>query len=80
VAFRTDASRGYRGGYAVSTDGISWSRYDELFGLECAATGWDSESIAYPYVLRIDNRLLMFYNGNGFGRTGFGLAESVVPA
>jgi hypothetical protein len=31
--------------------------------------------IAYPCVIRVGRRLLMFYNGNGFGRDGFGWAE-----
>lgn len=34
---------------------------------------------AYPYCLRLGDRLLMFYNGNGFGQSGFGLAEAVIP-
>ena len=73
--FRTDAKQGYRGGYAESEDGITWERRDNEFGLEPSSSGWDSETIAYPYCLRIDDRLLMFYNGNGFGRSGFGYAE-----
>jgi hypothetical protein len=31
--------------------------------------------IAYPAVITVDDRKLMFYNGNGFGREGFGYAE-----
>jgi hypothetical protein len=31
--------------------------------------------IEYPYVFRQGERLLMLYNGNGYGRSGFGLAE-----
>jgi predicted GH43/DUF377 family glycosyl hydrolase len=79
VEFRTDRSRGYRGGYAESADGISWQRMDDAFGLEPAASGWDSEAIAYPSCLRLPDRLLMFYNGNGFGKSGFGVAESRLP-
>jgi hypothetical protein len=29
---------------------------------------------AYPSVLEIDGRMVMFYNGNGFGQAGFGFA------
>lgn len=75
VEFRTNQAHGYRGGYAESADGIAWQRRDDAFGLDPSPSGWDSESIAYPYCLRIDDRLLMFYNGNGFGRSGFGVAE-----
>ena len=28
---------------------------------------------AYPSVLKIDDSLYMFYNGNGFGETGIAL-------
>jgi hypothetical protein len=28
----------------------------------------------YPSVFEIDDRIVMIYNGNGFGRTGFGYA------
>jgi hypothetical protein len=75
VEFRTKSAHGYRGGYAESSDGMLWRRMDDAFGLEPSPDGWDSESIAYPYCLRLDDRLLMFYNGNGFGKSGFGFAE-----
>jgi hypothetical protein len=44
--------------------------------LKLSDSGWDSEAIAYPYVIRIKNKYIMFYNGNGFGKTGFGYAIS----
>ncbi len=72
--FRSDKKHSYRPGYAESKDGILWERQDEKLGLELSDTGWDSEAIAYPYVIKIKNKLIMFYNGNGFGKTGFGYA------
>ncbi|MEM7286888.1 MAG: hypothetical protein AAF480_11095 [Actinomycetota bacterium] len=65
----------YRVGYATAPDGISWTRRDELVDLDVSATGWDSDMVCYPYVLRHDGRTFMLYNGNGYGRTGVGLAE-----
>lgn len=76
VEFRTQQAHGYRGGYAESADGVAWERMDEAFGLEPAGQGWDGDSIAYPCCLRLGDRLLMFYNGNGFGKSGFGVAEA----
>jgi hypothetical protein len=67
----------YRIGYAQSADGVQWSRRDSEAGIERSAAGWDSEMICYPYVLRVGGRLLMFYNGNQHGVTGFGYAEAV---
>jgi hypothetical protein len=36
--------------------------------------GWDSEMIEYPFVFEHDGLRYMLYNGNGYGRSGFGLA------
>jgi hypothetical protein len=64
----------YRIGYAESDDGIRWGRMDEDVGIDVSASGWDCESIEYAYVFRHRQRLYMLYNGNGYGKTGFGLA------
>lgn len=75
--FRLNPRMGYRGGYAESDDGIHWRRMDDCLVLACSEDeqAWDSQAIAYPYVLAIDDLEVMFYNGNGFGRTGFGWAS-----
>jgi sucrose-6-phosphate hydrolase SacC (GH32 family) len=65
----------YRIGFARSADLWSWDRLDAKAGIATSAEGWDSEMIAYPCVLEADGRRLLFYNGNGFGRDGFGWAE-----
>jgi hypothetical protein len=72
--FRVDNQKGYNGGYAESLDGVNWTRKDEEFGLIRSLSGWDSDAIAYPYVLKYKNKKIMFYNGNSFGKTGFGYA------
>jgi hypothetical protein len=72
--FRVDKKHDYRAGYAESLDGIHWSRMDDQVGIDVSPEGWDSNAIAYPYVIRIKDQLVMFYNGNGFGKTGFGYA------
>ncbi len=64
----------YRIGYAESADGEHWIRKDELVNLDVSPTGWDSEMICYPFVFHFQNKKYMLYNGNGYGRTGFGLA------
>ena len=74
--FRVNPDKGYRGGYAESSDGKNWIRMDEEFGLELSQHGWDSESIAYPYVFKLKDKHVMLYNGNNFGKTGFGYAIS----
>lgn len=68
----------YRIGYAVSVDGVHWTRLDSEGGLERAGDGWESEMVCYSHVVRVGDKLLMFYNGNQHGRTGFGYAEAVL--
>jgi hypothetical protein len=75
-------SRGFRGvgdayriGFARSLDLSTWMRDDAAAGIDVTAGGFDSQMIAYPCVVEADGRRLMFYNGDGFGQAGFGLAE-----
>jgi len=70
-----DGANAYRLGYARSADLTTWTRDDSRAGLDVSPEGWDSRMTAYPYVVRAGERVLMFYNGNGFGETGFGYAE-----
>jgi predicted GH43/DUF377 family glycosyl hydrolase len=65
---------GYRLGYAESEDGISWIRKDDEVGIDVSESGWDSETICYSAVLKVKDKVYMFYNGNEFGKTGFGYA------
>ena len=64
----------YRVGYAESADGLRWTRRDEDHVIQASAEGWDSEMVTYPVVAGPPGRRVMLYNGNGFGRTGIGLA------
>ncbi len=66
----------YRIGYAESADGSQWTRMDHNAGIDVSTSGWDSESIQYAHVFRHRGRWYMLYNGNGYGKTGFGLAIS----
>ena len=66
--------RPYRLGAARSEDGVHWRRAPSAADLPPAAAGWDSEMVAYPHVFDHDGERWMLYCGNGFGRTGFGLA------
>jgi hypothetical protein len=73
VNFR-NKDRGYRLGYAFSDDLLSWHRDDDRLGLGLSESGWDSEMICYPNVIKLGDKLLLFYCGNDFGKHGFGVA------
>ena len=70
----------YRLGYALSSDGVVWRRHNELMRFENPPQSgdWDSEMQAYPCVVPSCGEILAFYNGNGFGRSGFGFARILV--
>ena len=72
--FRLNPARGYRIGHAHSDDLHNWTRDDEMSGLESHSGEWDSEMMCYPNAFWCDSRIYMLYNGNAFGRFGFGLA------
>ena len=71
--FRNDPKRGYRIGYATSSDMRNWTRKLDP-GITVSSDGWDSEMICYPHAFRCDDKIYLLYNGNQFGRFGFGLA------
>lgn len=73
-SYRSGAGEKYRIGYARSADGIRWDLRLESSGIDVSAEGWDSEMIEYPFVLDHRGERYLLYNGNGYGRTGFGLA------
>lgn len=69
-----EKDRGYRIGYAYSDDLMNWIRNDDRAGIEKSEQGWDSESISYPNVFELRNKVYMLYQGNEIGKFGFGLA------
>lgn len=69
-----DGADSYRLGSAWSSDLKLWHRENSIPGLDVSKDGWDSKMIAYPYVVETSAGTYMFYNGNGFGKSGFGYA------
>ncbi len=72
--YRDQLKCSYRIGYAESLDGKKWTRKDESVGIDVSADGWDSAMIEYPMVFVHRGQKILFYNGNGFGKSGFGYA------
>jgi predicted GH43/DUF377 family glycosyl hydrolase len=77
VDFRKNKDNGYRLGYAYSNDLMNWSRDDNAGGITLSKDGWDSEMMCYPHIFECEDKVYLLYNGNEFGRNGFGIAELV---
>lgn len=73
--FRKNRDRGYRIGHAWSDNLMHWTRDDENPHLDVTPAGWDSDMLCYPHAFWCDGKAYLLYNGNEFGRHGFGLAE-----
>lgn len=73
-SYRSGDGTKYRIGYAKSLDGITWTRKRDS-GIDVGvANQWDSEMVCYPFVFEHKNKKYMIYNGNSYGKDGFGLA------
>jgi hypothetical protein len=64
-------------GSALSSDGKHWTKQEVNIGIYQSQSGWDSKMVYFPSVIQICDRILLFFNGNDFGRTGFGYADLV---
>ena len=73
-SYRSGTGQKYRIGYAVSKGGKVWKLALNEVGINVSAHGWDSDMIEYPFVFEHKGQRYMLYNGNGYGKTGFGLA------
>ncbi len=74
--FRSNPARAYRLGLAESDDLVSWRRIDDQLELLGGRDGddWDARMQCYPHVFERDGKVYLLYNGNAFGRDGFGAA------
>ena len=75
IDYQDTGQNSYRFGYATSKDLINWQRKDADGGIDVSDEGWDSAMICYSNIIQVGNRTIMFYNGNSFGKFGFGYAE-----
>ncbi len=73
-SYRSGSGEKYRIGYAVSRSGRNWKLELEAAGIDVSEEGWDSEMLEYPFVFEHKGLRYMMYNGNDYGKSGFGLA------
>jgi len=74
-SYRDGKGTKYRIGYSHSTDGLTWTNKLDKVGIDVSQNSWDSEMMCYPFVFDHKGRRFMLYNGNDYGKQGFGLAE-----
>lgn len=72
--YSTRRPTGYGLGYAQSPDCQVWTRRDAELHFEGVPEPWESEMMCYSAIVETRSATLMLYNGNGYGRTGFGVA------
>jgi len=73
--YSVDRNGVYAMGYAESADGYNWIRLDDEVGISTSEQGWDCDGIEYPFVFNHKSEKYMLYNGNGYGKSGIGLAK-----
>jgi hypothetical protein len=73
-SYRNGLGQKYRIGYSYSPNGKTWELRLNDARIDVSPLGWDSEMIEYPFVFDHKARRYMLYCGNGYGKTGFGLA------
>jgi hypothetical protein len=72
--FRQTRGRGYRIGHAWSDDLVDWTRDDADPLLDVTEGAWDADMLCYPHAFECEGNIYLLYNGNEFGRYGFGVA------
>ena len=71
--FREPGNLSYQLGFATSEDGETWDRNDLC--VDFPKQEFDSQMRCYPSWLNLGKASFLLYNGNEFGKFGFGLAQ-----
>lgn len=65
----------YNLGMAVSDNGFTWTRCDEMVRFDAPDEPWEKEMKAYPAAINTRHGAYFFYNGNAYGKDGFGCCK-----
>ena len=71
--YRTDPNKSYKIGFGESKDGLIWGNFKMIDFIK--NEDWFSVMQEYASFININTKKYLFFNGNGFGQTGFGYAE-----
>ena len=75
--FRQNGDKAYKIAYSKSIDGINWDKRKNIFFKEENELDWDYGMKCYPHIFKSNNKFYLLYNGNSFGKFGFGVAEVI---
>jgi hypothetical protein len=74
TGYRTDPDNSYRLGYAESLDGVTFTKKNHLFDIIGKRDEWESVMNEYCHIYEHNHKRYLIYNGDGFGKSGFGYA------
>ena len=66
----------YRLAYASSLDGLSWQKHED-WQIQDNLPLWAIEMQCYPALATWNGQRHLLFNGNNFGKTGFGVIEEI---
>ena len=74
MIFSLDVAGKYELAAACQNNNGKWSRMNN-FTFVNSGQEWDSIDNCYPSIFESNNQYYMLYNGNGYGKSGFGIAK-----
>ena len=73
--YRINKNSAYKIRSFQSKDLYNWDPLDIEYEDDSLESNWDNIMRCYPSAILHDNTIFIFFNGNGFGKSGIGLAE-----
>lgn len=70
------SNKKYRMGFATSSNLEDWKRLDHVMENFPMIENLNNEMSCYPSVLKFQNKIYMFFNGNSYGKSGVLLAKA----
>ena len=76
INYRDNIDHSYRIKTATSLNGIDWVKNNDIDLDITTESEWDNIMTCYPFIINKKDKMIMFYNGNNFGKTGIGYATT----
>ncbi len=76
INYRTDKNSSYRIKKAISSDGLNWQRLENT-EIDISDSEWENFMVCYPNFACTKDSTFLFYNGNGFGKSGIMVAKKL---